>query len=46
MIFEYETLKHMRTKVNSRADVSGHGAFHWGLEGQYIKAAGEGREAG
>lgn len=29
-----------------RGDVSEHGAFHCGLEGQHIKAVGEGREVG
>ena len=47
MILGYKTLTHITDKSElKRGDDSGHGTFHCGLEGQNIKAAGEGNEAG
>lgn len=45
MIFRYNTNTHAHKSELKRGDVSGHGTFHCGLEGQHIKAAGEGRLA-
>lgn len=46
IIVGYKILTHTHKSELKRGDVSGHGTFHCGLEGQYIKAAGEGRDTG